>query len=86
LLEFVSNYMTDLIGITGTALALVAYFLLQMKKLPSEGVLFSLLNALGSLLILVSLVYSWNLASFVMESAWLCASFYGVYAARRIVS
>jgi hypothetical protein len=42
-----------------------------------KGVLFSLLNTLGAVFILISLLYDWNLASFVMEVIWLTLSLYG---------
>ena len=73
----------DLIGLVGTVIALVTYVLLQTKRISSHYFLFSFLNAFSSFLILVSLMYSWNLAAFVMESAWMVTSIFGVYRARR---
>ncbi len=83
LLNTLIIHSPDIIGLIGATIALIAYFLLQTKKMSSESILFSFLNAFSSLLILVSLVYSWNLAAFVMESAWMCTSLYGVFAVKK---
>ena len=40
---------------------------------------YSLLNGLGALLIMVSLIYNFNLSSFVIEIAWLMISAYGLW-------
>ncbi len=66
------------IGIVGVVMVLVAYFLLQIDKLSQDSITFSLLNFLGSIFILVSLYFTWNLASGVIEIAWLIISFFGL--------
>jgi hypothetical protein len=45
----------DLAGFIGVLLIVVAYLLLQLDKLPSSSPSYSLLNAAGALLIIVSL-------------------------------
>jgi hypothetical protein len=35
-------------------------------------------NTLGAIMILVSLLYAWNLASFVMEVIWFSISLFGM--------
>jgi len=40
--------------------------------------LYSILNALGALLILISLYYSFNFPSFIVEFFWLLISLFGV--------
>jgi len=71
--------LADIIGVSGAIIILVAYFLLQANKISSEDFLYSFLNLLGSLMILVSLFYEWNLASFVIEIAWIIISLIGIY-------
>jgi hypothetical protein len=39
---------------------------------------FSVLNTIGALLIIISLLYDWNLASFIMEATWMMVSLYGI--------
>ncbi|MEW5833292.1 MAG: hypothetical protein AB1763_10695 [Campylobacterota bacterium] len=70
--------LTDLIGIFGVVLIVIAYILLQVEKMDARDLSFSLLNAIGALLIIVSLMFDWNLASFLMEFIWLMISFYGI--------
>lgn len=69
-----SNY----IGILGVILVLVAYFLLQLNKMSGQSLTFSMMNAVGSILILVSLCYHLNIASLVIEIAWLLISLFGI--------
>ena len=67
----------DVIGITGVFIIVVAYILMQIDRMDPKGVLFSLLNTIGAIFILISLLYDWNLASFVMEVIWFTLSLYG---------
>lgn len=73
----------DLIGLTGVALILLAYFALQTERLRSEDWRFSAINGLGALLIMVSLFFTFNLASFVIEIFWLMISLFGLWKAWR---
>ena len=67
-----------IVGIIGTLLVLLAFFLLQARKLHGNGAVYQLLNAFGAAAIIVSLVYEFNLASMVLEIAWLLISIYGL--------
>jgi hypothetical protein len=71
-----SNY-ADFIGIFGVFLIIVAYIMMQIDHMDPKGVMFSLLNTIGAIFILISLIYDWNLASFVMEIIWFMLSLYG---------
>ena len=73
----------DVIGLIGVTLILFAYFGVQTDRLPAQDWRFSALNGLGALLIMVSLIYSFNLASFIIECAWLLISVYGLWLAWR---
>lgn len=68
----------NVIGMIGVVMVLVAYLLLQVDKLSQDSVIFSLSNFVGSILILVSLYFTWNLASGVIEIAWLIISTFGL--------
>jgi hypothetical protein len=67
-----------IVGIIGTLMVLLAFFLLQARKLHGNGAVYQLLNAFGAAAIIVSLVYEFNLASMVLEIAWLLISIYGL--------
>ena len=67
----------DAVGAAGVSMVLLTYLLLQMEKLKAQSPAYSLSNALGALLILVSLSHEFNLSAFVIESVWLLVSLYG---------
>lgn len=71
----------DAIGIAGVLLIVIAYVMMQLDRMDPKKILFSLLNAIGAIFILISLIYDWNLASFIMEIIWITISLYGVYQA-----
>jgi hypothetical protein len=61
----------------GVLLIVVMYALLQLDRLSSSTVLFSLMNALGAFLIMISLVFNFNLSAFLMEFFWFAISLLG---------
>lgn len=73
----------DVIGIIGVLIIVIAYILMQIDRMDPKGFLFSLLNTIGAVLILISLWYDWNLASFVMEVIWFSLSLYGTIKSRK---
>lgn len=68
----------NVIGIIGVVMVLSAYFLLQLGRLRQEALSFSMVNLVGSACILVSLYYTPNIPSVVIEIAWLLISLIGV--------
>ena len=68
----------DMLGTLGVAVIVVTYVLLQIESVRSDQLLYSLLNAAGAALILISLFYSFNLPSFIVESFWLTISLFGI--------
>ena len=68
----------DFIGNLGVLAVLGAYFLLQTGRLPVDAIAYSLLNALGAVLISISLFYSFNLSSMIIEIAWFSISVLGL--------
>ena len=76
----------NLAGFIGVLLIVIAYLLLQLDKLPSSALSFSLLNAAGSLLIMLSLIFKFNVSAFLIEVFWFLISLIGLakwLAARR---
>jgi hypothetical protein len=76
-----SFHLFDLAGFAGVLLIIVAYLLLQLEKLPSSSPKYSLLNAAGALLIMVSLFFAFNLSAFIVEAFWFLISLVGLWRA-----
>ena len=74
----------DLAGNIGVVLMVLAYLLLQAEKIRSSDLSYSLMNGVGALLVLISLLYRFNLSAFLVEGFWLLISIYGLikFAAR----
>lgn len=68
----------DLVGLAGTLAILGAYLLLQAGRLRGDGLPYQLLNLFGALGVLVSLWGNFNLSVFLLESAWVAISIYGI--------
>ena len=69
----------DLAGFIGVVLIVIAYLLLQLDKLPSSSLSYSLLNAAGALLISVSILFKFNASAFLIEVFWFLISLIGLY-------
>jgi hypothetical protein len=68
----------NIIGTIGVATIVVTYILLQTSRIRSDQLSYSVLNAVGATLILISLYFEWNFPSVVVESFWLVISLYGI--------
>lgn len=68
----------DLIGGIGVALIIGSYLLLQLNKLESTTLAYSLANGLGALLIIISLLVDFNLSAFIIEAFWVIISIIGL--------
>lgn len=75
----------DIIGTVGVGFIVVMYTLLQTGRMSSENPHFSIWNAVGAALILVSLAYEFNLSAMLMEGFWLLISLYGLVRTKRAV-
>jgi len=71
--------LIDIIGTIGVGLIIVSYMLLQLGKLKSVDLIYSIANLLGSLLIIFSLTFKFNFAAFIVEAFWVLISVYGIY-------
>ncbi|MCU1289179.1 MAG: hypothetical protein JWN60_1408, partial [Acidobacteria bacterium] len=74
------NYASwyDLVGSLGVALIILTYVALQLGKIRSESLTYSLLNAVGASLIIVSLIFNFNFSAFIVEFFWVLISIYGI--------
>ena len=77
----------DILGTLGVAIIVLTYILLQIERVRSDQLAYSLMNAVGAALILISLYFDFNLPSVVVEVFWLLISLFGIgkYLARRSV-
>jgi multidrug transporter EmrE-like cation transporter len=70
--------LLDFVGNVGVVLLMITYLLLQLNKLESSGIAYSLLNAIGASLIVLSMWANFNLSAFVIEVFWVLISLVGI--------
>jgi hypothetical protein len=68
----------DILGSLGVGVIVVTYLLLQLGRVRSDQLIYSLLNGVGAALILISLYYDFNLPSVIVEAFWLVISIFGI--------
>ena len=78
-----SAHWHNLVGMVGVALILVSYLLLQTGRMRASEPRYSLANAAGAALVLISLMYEFNLSAAIIESFWLLISLLGLWRALR---
>ena len=78
-----SMTVEDWIGIAGAMLIVIAYLLVQLRRLDALSLSFSLANGIGAAGIIFSLLNDFNLSAFAIEVFWLAISLYGVVRALR---
>ena len=74
----------DFVGNVGVVVLMITYLMLQLNKLRSDGLAYSALNAIGASLIVVSLLFDFNLSALLMEVFWVLISFVGIYRYLRV--
>lgn len=79
-------HFSDAVGITGTILLLLAYFLLQAEKLKGTDWTYLYMNLFAAIFIIFSLFFTFNLSSFIIELFWVGISIYGIYKKKRKVT
>jgi hypothetical protein len=75
---------TDFIGAIGVAILMATFLMLQLGRLESTRLLYSVLNAVGAAFITVSLLFDFNLSAFIIEVFWILISLIGVYRTLRV--
>ena len=73
------SWLTDLIGMLGTLLVVAAYCLLQLELIDPKSLSYNMINLTGAVCLLISLCFTFNLASFVIEVFWIGASLIGLW-------
>jgi hypothetical protein len=67
------------IGVAGVVAGIYPYARVQWRRDYAKSWSFSLFNFLNGLLLEISLLHDWNLASFVGNAVWIAISLYGLY-------
>jgi len=68
----------DVVGLAGVVMLLGTYFALQIDRISSQSLAYSLFNGISAVLILISLLYTFNWASFIIEIFWISISLVGI--------
>ncbi len=68
----------DIIGSVGVSVIILTYVSLQIEKIKSDSLIYSLLNAFGASLIIISLIYNFNFSAFIVELFWILISLFGI--------
>lgn len=69
--------LTDIVGLAGASSYLLAYGLLQLRLLTIEDWRYTLLNILGGMALIYSLMWNFNLGSLISQVAWLVFTIIG---------
>ena len=73
------NYgLMDVVGNIGVLTLMFTYLALQLDKIKSADLSYSVLNAAGASLIVASLIVDFNLSALLMEVFWVLISFIGI--------
>ncbi len=72
-------HVSDIAGLVGAAIVLGVYARVQYRPAFASSLSYPVLNGIGAMLIIVSLLRDWNLAAFIVEAVWLLVSLYGVW-------
>lgn len=69
----------NIVGMIGTSIVVGTYVALQLGRMRAESLAFNVLNLVGAICLLLSLLVHFNLASFVIEIFWISASLIGLW-------
>jgi multisubunit Na+/H+ antiporter MnhG subunit len=73
------NYgVLDLLGNIGVLLLMGPYLMLQLNRLSSNSLQYSLMNLVGASFIILSLLSNFNLSALVIEVFWVLISLIGI--------
>ena len=73
------NNIIDAIGMLGTLMVIVAYYLLQLERIDPKSLGYNVMNLVGAVFLFFSLCFNFNLASLVIEVFWIGASIIGLW-------
>jgi hypothetical protein len=76
--------LSEIIGLTAPVLFLYAYAMITLGRWQPDSLRYQVLNFLGAVAILISLIDHWNLPVFILEICWGAISVYGIWKALRV--
>lgn len=69
----------DALGMIGVTCFLLAYFFLQNGRWHPHQPPYLATNLAGALLVMISLIFDWNLPAFLLELMWAFISMWGLF-------
>lgn len=78
------DFLFNALGTIGVICFLLAFFLLQREYFTFNSYSYLGLNLIGSLLVIASLLWDWNLPAFILEVCWCFISLYFII--KRLIS
>jgi len=73
----------DFVGNLGVVLIIASYFWMQIGRIAGQDSVYSIVNAIGAALVLISLYFDFNLSAALVESFWLVISILGLFLGSR---
>ena len=68
----------DFVGNVGVACIVLAYLGVQLGRVRPDQLAYPVINGVGALLLLISLMVDFNFSSVVIEIIWLAISAFGI--------
>jgi len=70
--------LLDFVGLVGALTICAAYLLVSLRRVDPEGFRFHIVNAAGSILLLISLYFRPNPGAILIEVLWLAIAAMGI--------
>lgn len=77
------DILFHIIGFLGMLCVVAAFFAIERSYLTNNDIRYYLINLSGAILLIVSLLYHFNLGSFVIEVFWIIISVLGILRCRK---
>jgi len=77
------NLVINIVGWTGGAMVLLAYFLVSTGKVKGDSVFYQLLNLVGSALIIVNSFHFGAFPSVAVNGVWILIAVFALFHSRR---
>lgn len=68
----------DFVGNVGVFFIIVSYLMLQLNIISIANIKYSLMNLMGALLVIISLISNFNMSAFIIEAFWAAISLIGI--------